>query len=184
MTQKTLFYVSIDGQDVSTILGQAVTGITISDQTGESAGTASLDIDDREAQIGLPKIGGYCDIGMMFFDAGIPTPTVIFSGEIDSVLSTGDRGGGMGLSIGAKTATATKTKLKEQFEEHEDDTTFGEVARKWGKMCKLDVLVHKDLENIPKRHWSMNNESYPAWAERMKKQFGAVFKIEDRKSVV
>lgn len=170
---KTAFYIAVGGADVTGNFSADATDITVTDSSGETADTASISLADDDGHIALPGIGDPIEIGL-----GSGQPVLVFEGFVDDVSSAGSRGGGRTLSISAKSADTVKAKVKEAEEKHEDDTTFGEVAKKWGQAAGLgEVIVHGDLAGIHRKYWSMNNESFAAWGERQARAIGATFKI-------
>lgn len=167
------YYIAVGGTDVTGNFTADATDISVTDSSGETADTASISLADDNGHIRLPGIGDPIEIGL-----GWGAPTFVFEGFVDDVSSSGSRGGGRTLTISAKSADTVKSKIKEPAEKHEDDTTFGAVAKKWGQAAGLgQVIVHGDLAGISRPYWSMNNESFAAWGERQARAMGATFKI-------
>ncbi len=170
---KASFFVSVAGTDVTGNFSADTTEISVTDSSGQTADTAQITLGDKDGHLALPGIGDAIQIGL-----GWGAPVLIFEGFVDDVSSSGSRGGGRTLSVSAKSADTVKGKVKEPAEKHEDDTTFGDVAKKWGKAAGLgEVFVHGDLAGIQRKYWSMNNESFAAWGERQARALGATFKI-------
>lgn len=180
MSRKASFFVSADGADVTGNFSLDTTDISITDSSGASADTATIKLDDRESHIVLPPLGTAITIGI-----GWGRPVILFDGFVDDVDWDLSRGGGRNLSISCKSADTLKGKLKEPQEKHEDETTLGAVAKKWGEAAGIgEVFVHPDLASIERQYWSMNNESFLAWGERMAKANGATFKVLGDRAVM
>lgn len=179
MSKKAAFFVSVGGIDVTGSFSPSTTSITVTDSSGSSSDTASITVDDTDGQIAFPAIGDPMTIGL-----GWGAPVVIFDGFVDDVTSTGSRSGGMTLAISAKSADTVKGKAKEQAEKHKDDATLGDVAAEWGQAAGLQVQVASELASIKRKYWSMNNESFAAWGERMARELGATFKIVGTRAVM
>lgn len=173
------FFVGIGGLDVTGNFRSDATDITITDSSGQTAGTASITLADDDGALELPNIGDPIELGI-----GFGRPTSLFDGFVDDVDCSGSRGSGRMMTISAKTADTLKSKLKEQAEKHKDDTTFGSVAREWGQAAGIgSIYVHGDLAGIKREYWSMNNENFMAWGQRMARDLGATFKIMGSRAV-
>lgn len=177
---KASFFVSIGGNDVTGNFSPYVTSITVTDSSGEAADTAQISLDDTDGQIALPDIGDPITIGL-----GFDGPVVIFEGFVDDVDCSFGRGEGTNLSISAKSADTVKGKTKEPAEKHRDDSTLGETFEAWAKEAGIEeVRVHADLASIKRDYWSMNNESFAAWGQRIAQAHGATFKILGGRAVL
>lgn len=180
MSRKSVYFISVGGVDITGAFNEKATDISVTDSSGETADTASITLADDNGQIAFPQIGAPISIGI-----GWGVPVLLFEGFVDDVSSKGDRGGGRSMTISAKSADTVKGKTKEQFEKHKDDATLGDVAKEWGQAAGLsEVFVHADLASIQRPYWSMNNESFPAWGERIAKSLGATFKILGGRAVM
>jgi phage protein D len=181
MAERAVFYVSIDGVDLSARLMSVgvVTSITIKDSAGEGSDTCDIELDDRDGQLELPRVGAQLSAGLGWIETGTP---VMFEGKINEVESTGGRGSGMQISVSAKSAD-TGSKIKQDEEKHEDDSTLKDVATKWGKDAGLTVSVVGDVGSIKRKYWSMDGESFMAWGQRTARENGATFKIMGDKAV-
>ncbi len=77
----------------------------------------------------------------------------------------------------AKSADMT-SKVKGHRSAHKDKAKFGDVAQEWGQKAGLsDVKVDASLASIERPYWSMANESFMAWGDRIRRELGATFKI-------
>lgn len=177
--RKPAFRVEINGTDYTSRFQPLVTSIDVTDRDGLASDTATIKLADADGCIALPEEGDKLTIHLGHDDIGVGQ---VFSGFIDEVNSSGSKGGGRELSIGAK-GLDTRSKAKEQRQRHKDDAKFGDVAKEWGKDAGLEVVMPDSLASIEDDYWSMNGESYIAWAERKARDLGATFKVQDGKAI-
>ncbi|WP_336810838.1 phage late control D family protein [Bosea sp. MMO-172] len=179
--RKAVYIVLIDGKDITPGLVAVVTSITVVDGDGEKADSATIDLDDSNGQIALPRVGAKIEVGLGW--EGDIGAVICFEGKVDDLKSTGGRGQGRMLSISAKSAD-TRGKLKQNDDKHKDDATLGDVASEWGKDAGLaDVKVHPDLAKIKRDYWSMDRESFLSWAARTASEIGATFKVMGERAI-
>jgi phage protein D len=180
MSRRAIFWVSVNGNDVTAGLSSYVTSIRIRDAAGLASDTATIDVEDSYGQLQLPEAGAAISIGLGW-EGG--AALVMFDGVVDDIGSTGGRGQGRMLSITAKSAD-TRGSLKEKQEKHKDKVSFGTVATEWGQAAGLsEVAVHSDLAAIERPWWGMQGESYLAWGTRHARELGATFKVMGTRAV-
>ena len=176
----SVFYIAIDGADVTSNFTSAATSISVTDSSGAGADSASIDVSDTDGLIGLPTKGDPITIGL-----GRTQAVVVFEGTVEKVTSSGSRGGGRTLSISAKSADTGNGKAKSPRQAHKDNAKLGDVAMEWGQKAGIEeVLIHADLASIERSYWSMNGESFLAWGERTARSIGATFKVMGRRAVM
>ncbi|PZU95583.1 MAG: late control protein [Chelatococcus sp.] len=179
--RKAIYSVLIDGNDITAGLVAIVTKIMIRDGEGEKSDTASIDLDDADGQISLPRVGAKIEIGLGW-EGG--STVICFEGKVDEIKSTGGRGQGRMLTISAKSAD-TRGKLKQSEEKHKDNAKLGDVAAEWGRDAGLtDVKVHPDLASVERGYWAMEGESFLSWAARTAQEVGATFKVMGDRAVM
>jgi len=99
MSKCAVFMVAVAGSNITTTLMPVLISLTISDKVGTHSDTASLEIDDTDGRIILPRIGAPVTVALGWEGEGV---RVVFTGTVDEVRSSGSRGGGRTLSITAK----------------------------------------------------------------------------------
>jgi len=177
---RAIWQVIIDGKDISTILQPILTNLRISDKAGSSSDTASITLDDRNAQVLLPEKGASIDIWLGTMGDMI---ALTFRGSVDEVRSNGDRGGGRMVSISAK-GFDSSTKVKERKQKHFDGKTIKEMLTDAGKEAGInDIQIDKDLGNIKREYEQMDDESFLAFGERLAGEVGGTFKISGKRAV-
>jgi phage protein D len=180
MSRKAIFWVSVNGDDVTAGLSPYVTSIRIRDAAGLASDTATVDVEDSYGQLQLPQAGASISIGLGW-EGG--AALVMFEGVVDDIGSTCGRGQGRMLAISAKSAD-TRGPLKDKAEKNKDESSFGDVATEWGQAAGLsEVAVHPDLAAIERPWWGMQGESYLAWGARHARELDATFKVMGQRAV-
>jgi phage protein D len=180
MSRRAIFWVSVNGNDVTSGLSPYVTSIRIRDAAGLASDTGTIDVEDSYGQLQLPEAGAAISIGLGW-EGG--AALVMFEGVVDDIGSTGGRGQGRMLAISAKSAD-TRGVLKEKQEKHKDEASFGAVATEWGQAAGLsEVAVHPDIAAVTRPWWGMQGESYLAWGTRHARELGATFKVMGSRAV-
>ena len=91
---KVIWKVVVDGNDMTSAMRPYLIDIEITDKDGSASDTCSLTFDDTDGQVELPKDGASVEV----FLNGVSK----FKGTLDSVRSSGSRGGGRTLRVTAK----------------------------------------------------------------------------------
>ncbi|HWW46531.1 MAG TPA: late control protein [Xanthobacteraceae bacterium] len=180
IAHEAVYSVTIAGQNITAKLNGIVIDITVRDAAGQSSDTATIVLDDAGGRIRLPQKNDPILIGLGWADSGA---IMVFEGQVDGVRSSGARGGGRILTIDAKSADL-RSKVKEHREKHWDDKTLGEVMKEAGQLAGITVSVHPSLASIKRDYWSMANQSFVAFGERLAREVGATFKIRGNRAVM
>lgn len=176
---KASFFIEVGGLDITGTFNPLATDISVTDASGEAADTASISIADVDGRVALPPIGDPISIGI-----GFGAPSLLFEGFVDDVTCAGSRSGRT-MSISAKSADTVKGKLKEQSAKHLDDSTLGDAFQQWASDAGIgEAKVHSSLASIKRDYWSMDNESFMAWGQRMARKYGATFKVLGNRAVL
>lgn len=170
---KATYGVWVEGSNITSILDPVLTEIRVKDAAGSGSDTANITVDDSGGKIKMPRKGAAIKIALGWEGSA---SLVVFEGEVDDVRSTGGRGQGMMLEIGAKSASATK-KTKQPHEKHKAKASLEDAAKDFGKAAGLQVKVHPELASIQRDWWGMTGESFMAWGQRTAREIGATFKI-------
>lgn len=177
--RRAIFFISIDGQDVTSNFESYLIRLQIKLTDGGQSDTCEITLDDSYGQLRLPREDADI-IAMLMWSDG--SGAVTFTGKTDEPESQGSRGGGMVINITGH-ATDMKGKPKEKKEAHKDDATFEDAAKEWGKKAGLEVKVSGDIAKKKRDYWGMHNESFMAWGSRMAQELGATFKISGKKAI-
>lgn len=169
MAWKVDWRVAVDGRDVSAGMRPYLIDIEITDKDGAASDTCSLAFDDTNGQALLPKDGAKVRVWLR--------GALKFAGTVDSVRSSGSRGGGRTLKINAK-GFDSRGKVKEPQGFHKDDASledfFGQAARQAGL---AGVIVGGQIGAIARAYWSTDGESFLQLGQRLGREFNATFKV-------
>lgn len=172
--------VKVNGTDYTERVAPLVKSIKVSDKDGVASDTCKIVLNDKDGQIALPAENDMLEV---YLGDDVDGIGLVFQGKIDEVRSTGTVGGGRELIIGAKGVNSVG-KAKEVAEKHKDKAKFGDVAKEWGKDAGMtEVIIDIELENVEEDYWSMDNESFIAWAQRKAGEMGATFKVQGDKAM-
>lgn len=173
--KRATYRIEIDGQDITSRLHSYLLRLSVEDKEGSSSDTCSIELDDADGQIALPRDGARVAVSYGWEPGD---PPLKFVGTVDDIRSSGSRGGGMTLSIEAK-GFDTKGKAKEEQEKHWDDKTLREVFHEAAETAGIKrTKIDKELGEIKRPYWSMNGESFIAWAQGIAEEVGGTFKIQ------
>ena len=184
-----VYSINIGGQNVSSTFNPLLISLEIDLTEGGETDRLTITLDDTGGQIALPSPGasvscalGWSDSGSVvsfegFTDEPKSSGTTEDDGQIEELLSGGDRGSGRTLTITAHSADLTG-KIKQPMQAHADDMSFGDVAKMWGQKAGLSqIAVASALDSVKRKYWAIANENFMTWGARMSKELGATFKI-------
>jgi len=181
MSKCAVFMVAVAGSNITTTLMPVLISLTISDKVGTHSDTASLEIDDTDGRIILPRIGAPVTVALGWEGEGV---RVVFTGTVDEVRSSGSRGGGRTLSITAK-GMDTTGKPKEGQQRHFDDSTVENILREAGKLAGVTTVeVDPSLASITRKYFEMRDESLIHMGERLAREIGGNFRIQGKKAIM
>lgn len=166
--------VNVNGQDISSGLRSYLIDIEVSDKAGSSSDTCSISIDNSGGAIAMPEEGSFVIVGL----AG----AIVFEGTVDSVRSTGSRGGGRLLKVSAK-GFDSRGKVKEGQSHHKDDSTLGDFLNEAAGKAGFSITVDPELASKQRPYWAADNESFLGLGERLAREFYATFKIRGTQAV-
>lgn len=177
---RALFQILVGGNDVSNAFNQVLESLTVSDKEGTTSDTASITLDDREGQIAMPGIG---DPMMILLGFDITGVSLVFDGTVDTVRSTGTRGGGRTMMISAK-GFDPKGKAKEPLEFHKDDASLEDFMSEAAGKAGLSFKVAGALGSIKRPYWSAGTESFIHLGQRIAREVGGSFKIRGKMGII
>lgn len=180
---RSVFWVSVNGTEISSALVPILISMTITDTDGGKSDTLEIELDDEGGQIALPPTNAPIQAGIAYEDDdGTPVgPPVMFEGKVDKPTSSGSRGGGMTLTISAKSADL-KGKPKAHHSRHHDKGKLSAAAKKFGQGAGLQVEVASGVD-VERDYWAMQGESFLNWGTRIAQEIGATFKVRDGRAI-
>lgn len=174
MNWKVDWQVRINGRDLSSRMAPLLIDIEVTDQEGTASDSCSLSFDDTGGQIKLPPKGSLVEVSL--------NGVIAFRGPSDAPRSTGTRGGGTILRVGAK-GFDTRGPAKSQQLFHKDDATLkdflGEAAQNAGFSLKID----EQLGAIARDYWISDGESFLGLGQRLARELNATFKLRGQEAV-
>lgn len=167
--------VLVDGQDLTSAMRPFLLQITVSDKAGSASDTCSLEFDDAGGQVKLPAEGARVQVFLQ--------GASIFTGKVDSVRSSGSRGGGRTLSVTAKGFDA-KGKEKDVQSHHMDDASLQQFLDKAATKAGLSgITIDPAFATIVRPYWSAS-ESFLHLGQKLARELGGTFKIRGDKAVL
>lgn len=175
LVETTQFFVWVAGTDVSTRFASRLIRLKVDDNSGETADTASIELDDTAGSLGMPEKGAAVKIALGPQGSAV---AVVFDGIVTDVKSIYDRGSGRRLQIDASSAdtTNTKTKSKKKRRKHHDNKTVGEAVKDAGKYAGVQVEVAPRIAQLKRVYQCQDNESFLHYCQRMAREYGGTFK--------
>jgi phage protein D len=181
MSKRAVFMVTVAGTNITTTLMPVLISLSVADKVGTHSDTASLEIDDTDGRIVLPRIGAPVIVALGWEGEGV---RVVFTGTVDEVRSSGSRGSGRTLSISAKGMDTTK-KPKEGQHRHFDDTTVEDILMGAGRTAGVtEIEVDPSLASITRKYFEMRDESFIHMGERLAREIGGNFRIQGTKAIM
>lgn len=176
MPWKVDWRVFVDGQDMTAGMRPFLIRISVSDKAGSASDACSLDFDDTGGQVKLPAEGALVQVYLQ--------GALVFTGKVDSVRSSGTRGGGRTLAVTAKGFDA-KGKAKEPQSHHMDDATLQQFLDKAASNAGLSgVKIDPAFANIMRPYWSAAGESFLHMGQKLARELGGTFKIRGDQAVL
>lgn len=176
MPWKVDWRVFVDGQDMTAGMRNYLTRISVSDKAGSASDACSLEFDDAGGQVKLPAEGALVQVFLQ--------GALVFTGKVDSVRSSGSRGGGRTLAVTAKGFDA-KGKAKEPQSHHMDDATLQQFLDKAASNAGLSgAKIDPAFANMTRTYWSASGESFLHIGQKLARELGGTFKIRGDQAVL
>lgn len=181
MEKRAFLKVTVDGNDITAKLRPLLQNLSVSDKAGTTSDTCQITVDDRGGQIALPSTGAELSVTLGWTGGPIAQ---VFVGKVDSVKSSGTKGGGRTLDISAK-GLDTNSKAKEPREKHHDKGKLPDVLKKFGADVGIaDIKVDADFEGIERDYWNQDGESFIGFGQRIADEIGGTFRVRSGKAVM
>jgi len=168
---KPIFKVLADGADITARINQRLISIKTTDEAGFKSDTCTIDLDDRDGLIALPRKGAKLDIYLGYEKTGISKVGVY---TVDEISLTGFP---ETLSISGKAADMSVGELKSQKTRHFDNITLGDLVKTIAGSNGLVGKTSADLAAIQLGHVDQTQESDLHLLTRLAKQYGGVAKV-------
>lgn len=168
--------VIVDGVDMSDRMNDFLLSIEVTDKAGQASDTASLNFDDSDAKMSLPKDGAKVQI--------IVKGATIFEGVTDEIRSTGARGQGRLMSVSCK-GMDSRGKVKEPLQVHKDNCTLQAFLDACAEDAGIKtVTIDPEFKGQSRDYWTSDGESFVHLGQRIAEELGGSFKIRGDKAVL
>ncbi|OJU86421.1 MAG: hypothetical protein BGO06_26265, partial [Shinella sp. 65-6] len=169
----------VGGQNISVALAPLLISLNVSDKSGMSSDSASIEIDDTNGALLLPTVREPVTIKLGWEGEGIGT---VFDGTVDEVRARGSRSGRT-ITVTARSID-TRSEVKRAQRRHFDDATIEEAMQAAGKTAGVEVTVDPAFASIKRPYMALDDESFLAFGERMAHELGGTFKVVGARAVL
>ncbi|MGZ4953594.1 MAG: contractile injection system protein, VgrG/Pvc8 family [Methylobacter sp.] len=167
---RPIFKILADGANITARIDQRLSSIKTTDEAGFKSDTCTIDLDDRDGLIELPRKGAQLEVYLGYEETGLSKIGVYTVDEIS--LS----GFPEVLSISAKAADMAG-EIKSQKTRYFDGITLGSLVKKLAGDNGLVGKASADLSTIQLGHVDQTQESDLHLLTRLAKQYGGVAKV-------
>ena len=174
------FRLEADGADLTGIIADRLLSIRITDQAGQQSDSLEVTLDDRAAQVPVPRSGAWLKVWLGYRGEGL-APVYMGSYAVDEVdLSNGPRS----MVIKATAAQTAPELVKEQRSQSWHDTTLGKIAEEIAKRNGLQLVLKGKLGDVKVKHEDQTSESDQSFLTRLAEKYGATIKPADGTLIV
>jgi phage protein D len=174
------FRLEADGADLTGIIADRLLSIRITDQAGQQSDSLEVTLDDRNAQVPVPRSGAWLKVWLGWRGEG-QAPVYMGSYAVDEVdLSNGPRS----MVIKGTAAQTAPELVKEQRSQSWHDTTLGKIAEEIAKRNGLQLVLKGKLGDVKVKHEDQTSESDQSFLTRLAEKYGATIKPADGTLVV
>jgi phage protein D len=174
------FRLEADGVDLTGIIADRLLSIRITDQAGQQSDSLEVTLDDRNAQVPVPRSGAWLKVWLGWRGEG-QAPVYMGSYAVDEVdLSNGPRS----MVIKGTAAQTAPELVKEQRSQSWHDTTLGKIAEEIAKRNGLQLVLKGKLGDVKVKHEDQTSESDQSFLTRLAEKYGATIKPADGTLVV
>jgi phage protein D len=174
------FRLEADGTDLTGIIADRLISLRITDQAGQQSDSLEVALDDRNAQVPVPRSGAWLKVWLGYRAAG-QAPVYMGSYAVDEV----DLGNGPRSMVIKATAAQTAPELvKEQRSQSWHNTTLGKIAEEIAKRNGLQLVLKGKLGDVKVKHEDQTSESDQSFLTRLAEKYGATIKPADGTLIV
>lgn len=162
------FNIVFDNQDITRLVQDRVISITIQDQNGVDADSATIRLADKNQEIEPPSTGARIDISFGYVETGV---TSLGAYVVDEVRLSGMPNV---MEISAKSADF-KSEFKEQKSKVYDEATLRKIVEETAKSLEMEPVIG-DIGDKQVDHIDQTNESNMHFLTRLGERYDAVVK--------
>lgn len=165
---------TIDGRRFGTQAMSRIISISLTDKRGFEADELTIDLDDHDGTIAIPKTGSKITLKLGYKETGLVEKGEYLVSEFTASGSP-DR-----LSITARAADLAEA-LAEQVEKSWHKQTLYQIIEAIAKKHKYEYIISKDYQNTKIEHIDQTNESDASFMSRLAEQYDAIATIKNGK---
>lgn len=165
---------TIDGRRFGTQAMSRIISIGLTDKRGFEADELTIELDDHDGTIAIPKTGSKITLKLGYKETGLVEKGEYLVSEFTASGSP-DR-----LSITARAADLAEA-LAEQVEKSWHKQTLYQIIETIAKKHKYEYIISKDYQNQKIEHIDQTNESDASFMSRLAEQYDAIATIKNGK---
>lgn len=165
---------TIDGKRFGTQAMSRIISISLTDKRGFEADELTIELDDHDGTIAIPKTGSKITLKLGYQETGLVEKGEYLVSEFTASGSP-DR-----LSITARAADLAEA-LAEQVEKSWHKQTLYQIIEAIAKKHKYEYIISKDYQNQKIEHIDQTNESDASFMSRLAEQYDAIATIKNGK---
>lgn len=165
---------TIDGRRFGTQAMSRIISISLTDKRGFEADELTIELDDHDGTIAIPKTGSKITLKLGYQETGLVEKGEYLVSEFTASGSP-DR-----LSITARAADLAEA-LAEQVEKSWHKQTLYQIIETIAQKHKYEYIISKDYQNTKIEHIDQTNESDASFMSRLAEQYDAIATIKNGK---
>ena len=165
---------TIDGRRFGTQAMSRIISISLTDKRGFEADELTIELDDHDGTIAIPKTGSKIMLKLGYQETGLVEKGEYLVSEFTASGSP-DR-----LSITARAADLAEA-LAEQVEKSWHKQTLYQIIETIAKKHKYEYIISKDYQNTKIEHIDQTNESDASFMSRLAEQYDAIATVKNGK---
>lgn len=165
---------TIDGKRFGTQAMSRIISISLTDKRGFEADELTIELDDHDGTIAIPKTGSKITLKLGYQETGLVEKGEYLVSEFTASGSP-DR-----LSITARAADLAES-IAEQVEKSWHKQTLYQIIETIAKKHKYEYIISKDYQNTKIEHIDQTNESDASFMSRLAEQYDAIATIKNGK---
>lgn len=165
---------TIDGRRFGTQAMSRIISISLTDKRGFEADELTIELDDHDGTIAIPKTGSKITLKLGYKETGLVEKGEYLVSEFTASGSP-DR-----LSITARAADLAEA-LAEQVEKSWHKQTLYQIIETIAKKHKYEYIISKEYQNQKIEHIDQTNESDASFMSRLAEQYDAIATVKNGK---
>lgn len=174
MGRKPFFSISADGSPATDAFASRLLSITLTDQAGGESDSVTIELDDRNGSIELPRKGAVLAVSVGYLDSELSRKGQFEVEEVGGTF-TGKRT----MTITGK--AAGKPSLKQSKTRSWDGKTIADMGNQIAGEHGLIAAIDSEIGGIKVRFESQSEESDLHFMARVAKRFDGLFSVKDGK---